>query len=510
MRAGDAARAAAWVAAIGLVARHTVGTWQLARTLAWLHADERAENAPLEPVHMRRMPQVHVIIPVLREQQHVEAALAWWREILHALPGMTLTIVSTDREERERDQLAAAVSHARHLTRTAFPQISPSELAELNRVRVAAGGRLTREAAAAILARTPLTREVVTQLLVVHDPARIRHVTYLGPGRKAAQINYAAKSLPGGGYLAVYDVDSRPDVELLAGTCALLTHQPYGPTPPVVQQHALHIVSPAAGRAVERALVRGSATLQSTWTLRREIPYARRYQKSAGKAGVLTWLRAGVSQPVGHGLFVRQDVLAELGGLPENSVLDDVPAGVPLTLCGIPTVSLPRLTTVPAPESVAEIIAQGRRWFCSYLDYPAVLREAGRAGVGSPLRRTLVYGVAGYRGAAWLAAGPLTALTIAAVLAPKSGWRLRATASAGVLQATVVPIVMTTAERAAVDRVPLVIRQVGRDSTELLGAYLLRSAGPWLAIADALRGRHPTSAAAPAPKAHRRREGAAP
>ncbi|MGH3391170.1 MAG: hypothetical protein ACRDOO_20060, partial [Actinomadura sp.] len=239
------------------------------------------------------------------------------------------------------------------------------------------------------------------------------------------------------------------------------------------------------------------------WTLRREIPYARRYQKSAGRAGVQVWLRAGLSQPVGHGLFLRQDVHAGVGGLPENSVLDDVPTGVLLTLRGIPTLSLPKVTAVPAPESVAEVVAQGRRWFCSYLDYPAVLREGARSGAGSSGRRIHIYGIAAYRGAAWLAASPLTAVAVAAALAPRAGPRLRATAWTGVLLATALPVAMTAAAR----RRPRSLWKVARDSAELLSAYLLRSAGPWLAIADAIRGRHPTAAASLAPKAHRRSEG---
>ncbi len=459
MGAGDFAWAAAWAAGVGLVARHTAGAWQLARTLGWLRC---VDHDPLDGLHL---PEVHVIVPVLREQQHVGAALAWWRQILPAFPGMSLTIVSTVREEHERDLLAG-------------------------------------EVAAQILARTPLTRDVVDQLLTGDDHARIRHVTYPGIGRKAAQINYVARSLPTGGYVAVYDVDSRPDVETLTAVYALITSQS-DVLPPVVQQHALHTVPQRRRRPAQQTFVRGSATLQTVWTLRREIPYARRYQHSAHRPGPTARVRAGLSQPVGHGLFLRYDVVAELGGLPEITVLDDVPTGVPLTLRGIPTVSVPRVAVVPAPESIAEIVAQGRRWFCSYLDYPRILRTAAHTDEGSPRRRNLVSGIAAYRGAAWLAASPLTAVTIAAALAPQSGPRLRATAVAGVLLTTVVPVVMITRVR----QERLSVRGAGRDSAELLAAYLLRSLGPWLAIADAIQGRHPTAASVPAPKAHRR-EGA--
>src|SRR6266851_3336215 len=332
MGAGNAARAIAWCAAITVTARHAVGDWHLARTLAWLR---RARG---EPTAGQQLPPVHVIVPVLREQEHVSAALEWWRQILPQFPGISLTIVSTAREESERDLLAAAACLAGRLTRTGFPQLSDSELAALTSARVSAGGQLGQGTAAKILARTPLTREVVGQLLAREDPSRIRHLTYPGTGRKAAQVNYAARSLPASGYLAVYDVDSRPGAELLARTYALLSRP--GEEPAVVQQHALHAATRAGQPLARRVLVCGSAALQSMWTLRREIPYARRYQQSAGRPGIVARLRAGLPQPVGHGVFLRQDVLVQLGGLPEMTVLDDVPAGVPIALRGIPVLSV--------------------------------------------------------------------------------------------------------------------------------------------------------------------------
>src|SRR5258708_14225651 len=133
MGTGNAARAIAWCTAITMTARHAVGDWQLARTLAWLRP------AGDEPTTGQQLPPVHVIVPVLREQQHVSAALKWWRQILPQFPGMSLTIVSTAREERERDLLAAAVCSASRLTRAGFPQLSNRELADLTTARVSAG-----------------------------------------------------------------------------------------------------------------------------------------------------------------------------------------------------------------------------------------------------------------------------------------------------------------------------------------------------------------------------------
>lgn len=490
--ARTAACAVSWIAALTLAARHAAGTWQLTRTLTWL-----AEHEPEPPLGGQQpTPPVHVVVPVLREQEHVGAALAWWRTILPLFPGMSLTLVSTAREDHDRALLARAVCNG-PLNRARFPQLTAEELAALRTARQ--HGHLRVEGAAAILARAPRTCDVIDQALADAPNERIGHLTYPGLGRKAAQINHAARVLPADGYIAVYDVDSRPDAKALAAVYACLADRP-----PMVQQHALHTPSAAADGAAQQALTRGAAVLQSIWTVRREVPYARRYQRFAGQPGV--WARglAGLSQPVGHGLYVRGDVLAATGGFPEASVLDDVPTGVALTLAGIPTRSVPYLTTVPAPDSVGEIIAQGRRWFCSYLDYPAILRTVPR-GTGTAWHRRLVAGVAVYRGTAWLAAGPITVTAVLAAVSPRSGIALRATAFAGLALAGLVPVILTAhaTSRSRVDsRRPSPV-ELGLDCGALLAAYVLRSVGPWLAVVDALRGRHPATAAAPAPKAHR-------
>ncbi len=498
MGAGNAIRVIAWAAAITLTARHASGCLQLAGTLAWL----RRPQAP--PPAARIPPPVHVIIPVLREQEHVGPALDWWRQVLPQFPSMSLTLVSTAREERERRLLAAAACSARRLTSSALPQLSPAELAGLASARAEAGGQLTPPAAERVLARKPLTSEVIDRLLAPDDPPRIRHVTYPGTGRKAAQVNHAAMAVPDGGYIAVYDIDSRPAHALLAATCAQLAAP--GPGPAVVQQHALHAAPPPGGQLADsRLLARSAAAAQSVWTLRREIPYARRYQRSAGDEGLLPRLRAGLPQPVGHGLFLRQDAHAAIGGLPETTVLDDVPAGILLALLDIPVVSIAQLAEVPAPAVAAEVITQHRRWFCSYLDYPALLGDAARAGYGDARHRRLLAAIAAYRGAAWLAASPLTAAAMVTAACPWSGRGLRLTACAGLILAAAAPAVMITAARQGRVRPG----QAAADSALILVGYLVRSAGPWLAVWDAARGRHPASPAALSPKTHRR-EGAVP
>jgi hypothetical protein len=129
-----------------------------------------------------------------------------------------------------------------------------------------------------------------------------------------------------------------------------------------------------------------------------------------------------LAQRVGHGLLVRVDVYRQLGGLPEYTVLDDLPFGYQLTTAGVPVHVVP-VMVAPAPERLDDLIATHRRWLRSYLDYPACARAARRAGRGSRVDDAIALTVVGHRAATWLLATPTTAACAARAGGPRTGRR---------------------------------------------------------------------------------------
>ncbi|MEU7894227.1 hypothetical protein AB0B45_15365 [Nonomuraea sp. NPDC049152] len=478
---GDRTRWALGCLAVAAAARHAVGLRQMRATLSWL------AQPPPTTTTAAAVP-VHIVVPVLREQQHVPSAMDWFAALLHELPGSTLTVVTTAREERERQHLAGLIAERgnRPITGRRFPQLTAAEIDALT-AEQAASGRLTRHTAARVLARFPLTSDVLACELERHRGLPIRHVHYSGGGRKAGQVNYAVARLgaDAGSYVAVYDVDSRPTPAVMAATLAFiqLGQAADGELPEVLQQPAWHARRAARGRAWERTLCQGAADLQTLWTLRREIPYARRYGKLIGRGRQLWWgvARAGVSQPVGHGLFVRGDVFDRVGGLPEFTLLDDVPFGYQLTMHRVPVVPVPVMTVADAPEQAGEALAQGHRWFRSYLDYPAVARHASAAGAGTAGAHAAALAVCLYRGVAWLSASPCTAACLLVAVSRRHRWPVRVAAVAALAWGVVAPVVLL----GHAEGHTTTARGVARRAVGLLAAYLLRSVGPWQAVAHA-------------------------
>src|SRR5579863_2237913 len=120
-------------------------------------------------------------------------------------------------------------------------------------------------------------------------------------GFKAHQLNWAIKQIlashsdadPQATYFGIYDVDSRPEIEVIK---TLL----YG-REPIYQQPSIYLENYTRIGAIQQI----GALFQTKWDLCGNIPIFRAYQQSLQKE------RSVRSLPhlTGHGLFVRADIL---------------------------------------------------------------------------------------------------------------------------------------------------------------------------------------------------------
>ncbi len=486
-----------WVAA-GVASRQLIGLAQLRQTLGWVDQPQR----DLQPNKVDGV-AVHFVVPVLREQAHVSGTLSWFGRLLRRLPCSSLSVATTARENRERDHVidvvVAAGADPAALAR--IPQLSSAERAAL-----ASAARLdnsiNRSTVEAVLNRFPSTAEVVAAELAQSSYAglSIQHVHYEGDGRKAAQVNHAVAGLPERsevGYVAVYDIDSRPTSALIERTLAFAARQraTTGEWPAVLQQSARFETSGTHPQGWQQAACRGAARLQTLWTLRREIPSFRRYACAGRGRGIRAGMAAaarGLAQTVGHGLLVRVDVFQASGGLPVYTVLDDFPFGYRLSVEGIDVQPVPYTTLAPAPEGVRELIAQGQRWFHNYLDYPRCAENARAQGHGTRWTRLVGLAVGGYRGATWLLRSPGMAASLV-LLVGRAPWPARVAAAVSIGAGVVVPLRML----ARAEGRTLSLPQLGREAGELVLANLLSSAGPVVAIVERVRIGAPGGALSP-------------
>jgi hypothetical protein len=178
-------------------------------------------------------------------------------------------------------------------------------------------------------------------------------------------------------------------------------------------------------------------------------------------------------------LFVRRDVFERLGGLPVHTVLDDLPFGYRATVAAVSVHVVPELEHANAPESVRELIRQGRRWFHNYLDYPQCTHDATLLELGTSATRAIALSIGAYRGLTWLLRSPAAVAVVALALRPEP-WRTRVTAGAALWFGYLAPV----RALAEFDERPA----APADAVELLLASAVSSVGPFLAVAERLHG----------------------
>lgn len=437
------AAAACWAGAAAVAVRGATGTWNLARSLAWLRAGAKQMPLGREPLH------VVVILPVLREQTVLADTMEYFAKLAASCPVVvSLAVVTTAREYAERDR---------------FP----------------GQPHTTKELAAALVAQMRA------------QGVSVAHYDYPDPdGAMAHQVNYAVhgeiQRLAAEGvpvrriWLALYNADSRPHPDTLVALAARVDGDE---RVRLVQQSAIFTANVPRLLARGGLVAAGAGLLQTRWSLAREIPRLRRQAWQASRGG--RWPR--LAHCVGHGLFVRADEFTARGGLPVETMNEDLAFGYLACAAGTPIKALPLLEVAETPASVAALVRQGRQWFWSYPEYLRFAALADRQGLGTRPQRVCLTAQGLIRGGLWLGQSPAVAAAVALPLVDRRRAAVAASVTAVALY-TGVPLALMAAHPATRGQVPRNLKALAG----MLGAALVSSAGPWwccASVADrAVRG----------------------
>ncbi|MFJ9174952.1 hypothetical protein [Streptomyces sp. NPDC102360] len=312
-------------AAVGAVAAHL--TWE-AVTLARARRTARTALKKAPPVDDAGNAVLHLLVPGLREQPYVQRTVEAFAAVRDRYPYAHIWFVTTARE----------------------------------------------------LGEGPTTRELLEKELAARDAARMAVIEDPRPvGNKASQLNWAVEHIEGQHiagqrqriagpqedgdpvWFGVFDFDSQPPPELAAWVAA----EAAGEREPEVVQAvplATGCLSGAPERSWPRAVVRVEALHQAVRSLGVE-----RWKLDRAAEG-----RLMPQYLVGAGLFVRADVLREVGGFP---YVDDVPLGYRLFLRRARFSTVPVLNRVDLPDTVSAHLASLKFIARGITTWPEVLRE---------------------------------------------------------------------------------------------------------------------------------------
>jgi len=322
---------------IGMVVflRSTVSNFSLYFTLRWLKCMYR--NPRKATAH-----RFIVIIPALREQAVLEETINYFLRVNYPTDRIMLLVVTTERETAET---------------SFFP------------------------------ARTLTTPQLVAKLKMVINPPNgllLEHLHYPDPcGIMVDQVNYAFKYIierfPDNRskiFAAIYNADSRPNLDTFQVVSGVALQN----NGRVFQQSALffeniHRVVETNHFPVSRIL-QANSVLQSRWTLVHEISRFIRQSWFLSRLG----LRLFLAHTVGHGLFLRLDLIDEIQCMPTGTLTEDLFFGYLLSLLGEPIRPLPVMESSESPDTMVKALKQKYIWFfgpLDHLEYSRRLRDYG-------------------------------------------------------------------------------------------------------------------------------------
>ncbi|MCE8456633.1 glycosyltransferase family 2 protein, partial [Rhodovulum sulfidophilum] len=161
-------------------------------------------------------------------------------------------------------------------------------------------------------------------------------------------------------------------------------------------------------------LAKANALYQSFWTLSHEIP--RLLNQSQGSEFKQRYANAHC---VGHGLFISIELFEELGGLPEDTLTEDLFLGFKVRASGTSISPVPYLEYADAPSNFRSAFRQKRVWFWGPMLYPYYLLQVLRTGKLSPqdIARASAIALQGWLSSwRWLAAGPVVLFSLAGIV----------------------------------------------------------------------------------------------
>lgn len=265
-----------------------------------------------------------VVIPVLREQRVLRETIEWFLGIDYPPDKLTIVVVTTEREFTTTTEGQTTIDLAISLQ------------AEYGR--------------------------------------RVRHMHYPETtGGQADQLNYAIGVILTENtleeseiFVALYNADSRPHPQTFKWVSTLSIANP---NQRIFQQSAIFLQNFSTMRLgngfIAEKLLQANAILQTRWTLAHEIPRILRQ----GYA-LRTWhRRLFLSHCVGHGLFLRKDVMRELRRLPTETLTEDLFVGFVLSLLGEPIQLVPVFESADMPYSLKSALLQKYVWFYGPMEH---------------------------------------------------------------------------------------------------------------------------------------------
>ncbi len=341
-------------------------------------------------------PQIIILLPLLREQAVVKELLDYFLSIPYPRLKIQIILITTEKENKEKAKRRVKV-------KSLFNDLSRGKsLFEIKGKHLGLFPGNVLENIYFKFKKHPLSFQELktyynnypttfdlTKRIIAHLPESKRQQVYLihypkTKGVMAHQLNYGVRYIKkfmvrnegSKVYVGVYNADSKPNKNtfMVLGKSALDVKTESGSFPEVFQQISAYCHNYFEyPNTFQGWFLKASSIVQTRWGLGSEIPMLIRQSSFWGKKRKKINLIEKIFEPpaycVGHGMFVRLDILQKVGLFPTETLNEDLALGYYLTLNKIPIRPIPALENVENPDTISMLITQKASWFWGMIDY---------------------------------------------------------------------------------------------------------------------------------------------
>lgn len=294
------------------------GFWNLLKT--FISIKKIVNDKVYKDNKIKTKSKIIVVIPCLREQSIIKETMDYFLKIITPYDNIELVIVTTEKEKYEQSL------------------INSKELLAYK-----------------------TTSEIVNDYIRKNNFKKIKHFHYpKREGMMSDQLNYVIKKykneISEETYFSIYNADSRPNPDTISSVLQMIEKEKF---PYVIQQYSY------AFSNINKLsfIMKGFALYQSNF----EIKY--------GLVNSLVFPNLLYTYVVGHGLYIRFDILKKIGGFDNNFWCEDIFLSSILRNKNIKITPVLTLENMETPKKLSILIRQNANWFKTANQCIQMIRE---------------------------------------------------------------------------------------------------------------------------------------
>lgn len=346
------------------------GCWCFYRSFKYIYINNK-KNKNNIPIN-EKISNILIVIPCLREQDIILQTLKHFLKLTKNLTNVKILVVTTQKEEFEREnnmylkeQLVKDVKDNIELQKLINKYnmiLTTSEIKEILKYSNSNNlGKIINNTIKNHKTTNNLIRDFILQsnleetILHFHYPNNM--------GIMADQLNYVLNNFEFENekeyYFSVYNADSIPDKDTINEVLEIINEKNF---PKVIQQYSV----PISNWDELSGLMKGFAMYQSNFELRYGLINS--YSKSK-----LLYIYV-----VGHGMYIRVDVLKQIGGFETKYWCEDIYMSYILRNKDIPICPMKTLESMQSPQYLSILTKQNAVWFKTSFECLKIFKDVFR------------------------------------------------------------------------------------------------------------------------------------